>query len=303
MIRVGPAGWSYADWEGRVYPRRKGRGFHALRYLARFVDCVEVNSSFYALPEARNAERWVELVEEHPSFRFTVKLFQGLTHGPWADTPAARDEARSLGAAFLEGVEPLRDAGRLAALLVQFPLGFQRGPTERDRLALLATVLGPIPRVLELRHGSWFAPEALEEIRDLGYSLAEIDLPRPPAGVEVWHPPQEAPRLGPLGYLRLHGRNSGRWFDPRADRDAKYDYLYSEDEVKEMVGRARRLAQGRDETYVVTNNHFGGQAVVNALEIRSALEGDAVRAPAELLRAYPRLARKANPEGQQELFG
>ncbi len=70
MIRVGPAGWSYADWEGVVVPRRKPPGFHALPYLAGFFDCIEINSSFYAIPERRHVARWVELVAGRESFRF-----------------------------------------------------------------------------------------------------------------------------------------------------------------------------------------------------------------------------------------
>ena len=68
MIRVGPAGWSYADWEGRAWPRSKPRGFHPLAHLARFVDCIEINSSFYALTDPAHCARWVDLVADRPDF-------------------------------------------------------------------------------------------------------------------------------------------------------------------------------------------------------------------------------------------
>ena len=82
MIHVGPAGWSYADWDGRVYPRPRSASFHGLPYLAEFFGCVEVNSTFYALPRAATVSRWVQLVRPWPGFRFVVKLSQAFSHEP-----------------------------------------------------------------------------------------------------------------------------------------------------------------------------------------------------------------------------
>lgn len=297
MIRIGPAGWSYADWEGRAWPRTKPRGFHPLRFLARFVDCVELNTSFYALPDPAHAARWVELVADRPDFRFTAKLHRDLTHGALvADLDRLVREYRC-------SLDPLFQSGRLAALLAQFPQGFRHGGAELDRLARLAALLAPTPLALELRHGSWFGDEALAEIESQGWSLAALDLPPVPPDNRTWQAPCDAPLIGPLGYLRLHGRNSAAWFDPRSERDDKYDYLYGEQEIEELAQRARRVATGRDETYVVTNNHFGGKALANALELRAALTGERVRAPAELAAAFPRLRDVAEVEGQAELFG
>jgi uncharacterized protein YecE (DUF72 family) len=297
VIRTGPAGWSYADWEGRAWPRSKPRGFHPLRHLARFVDCVELNTTFYALPDPAHCARWVELVADRPQFRFTAKLHRDLTHG---------EETSSLSRMaddYKRAVEPLSSSGRLAALLAQFPQGFRCGEGALERLELLAQLFSPIPLALELRHGSWFVAEALGAIERQGWSLASIDLPAVPHGSRVWQAPADVPHIGPLGYLRLHGRNSAAWFDSRAERDDKYDYLYGEQELEELVQRARRIATGRDETYVVTNNHFGAKAFANALELRARLAGERVRAPAELIAAFPRLNDIAQPAGQQELFG
>lgn len=296
MIRIGTAGWSYADWEGRVYPRTKPRGFHPLRFLARYVGCVEVNSSFYALPDPRHVEVWARLVEQKPAFRFTVKLWGALTHETVTDVASGTSSFRA-------ALTPLERRGRLGAVLAQFPLGFRDGPAPRDRLQRLAEGLAGLPLVLELRHASWFAPEPLAVLERLAsWSLAEIDLPDPPSGSSARHGPREAPRIGRLGYLRLHGRNQATWFDPSAGRDRKYDYLYGEAEVAELAERARRLAGGSDETYVIANNHFGGQALANAIELRSLLEGEAGLAPPELLRSFPHLAKSALADGQQELF-
>ena len=294
MIRVGPAGWSYADWEGIVYPRSKPAGFHPLRHLARYVDCIEINSSFYATPRADVAARWVRCVEDRADFRFTAKLQNVFTHQPLPRDERAFDE---LVREYLAGIEPLREAGRLSALLVQFPLSFRRTPAAEQRLARIEHAFGRVPLVLEVRHRSWFEPDAVAAIVRLGYSLARIDLP---AGRD--HPPADAPAPGEPGYLRLHGRNADTWFDPRAGRDQRYDYLYAPREIDRLATVARRLADGKADTFVITNNHFSGQAVANALEILAALGSAPPRAPVELIEAFPRLRGRVRPDGQTTLF-
>lgn len=289
MIHVGPAGWSYPDWEGIVYPRDKGAAFHALRYLSRFVDCLEINSTFYAVPHLDSVEHWAQVLQGAPRLLLTAKLHRDFTHGEQAGEDAAQ--------AFLAALEPLRRAQRLKALLLQFPLSFHHDPHAVRRLGRLQALFRELPLVLEVRHSSWFTPPALASIGGLGYSLAHIDLPA------AWnHPPPWHAPTGPQGYLRLHGRNRTSWFDAQADRDQKYDYLYSEHEIAEVAARARRIEREHDETYVITNNHFAGKAVANAIELLATLRGRSVPAPQELVNAYPRLAAHTRPEGQQELF-
>lgn len=291
MIHVGPAGWSYADWEGRVYPRQRSRGFHPLRFLARYVDCVEVNTTFYRIPEPRMVAGWARAVEDRAQFRFTAKLHQDFTH---------RDlDASSAAAArrYLAALDPLRSPPRLGALLAQFPLRFRRDPSNVDHIRRLHAMFHVEQLVVEVRHASWFEPEGLDLFHGLDLPLAHIDLPPAKDHPPPWHPPS-----GPLGYLRLHGRNSTTWFDPSAGRDARYDYLYDHAEMAALARKARRLAGERDEVYVVTNNHFAGQAVANAIGLIALLRGGPVQAPADLLRTYPGLAGVARAEGQGELF-
>jgi uncharacterized protein YecE (DUF72 family) len=291
LIRVGPAGWSYADWQGVVYPSTKPRSFHPLRYLSRFVDCVEVNATFYAYPRAEHAERWVELVDERENFRFTAKLHRDFTH-----EPIGADVA-SLARTFRSGIQPLAGSGLLAGLLVQFPHSFRHTAQAQDRLKRIAELFHPERLFLELRHRSWFEAAELQRLMESRFSLVAIDLP-----AASDHPPQDHPGLGPVGYLRLHGRNAASWFDPRAGRDARYDYLYEPTELQGVVARIHRLHQGREETYVIANNHFAGKAMANALEILAHLRGAPVDAPPELVRAFPRLAGLTRISGQTELF-
>lgn len=291
MIRVGPAGWSYADWEGRVYPASKPEGFHPLAFLSRFFDCIEVNSSFYAMPRAEHAGHWVQLVAARPDFRFLVKLNREFTHGAAPATwPDLAEEYR-------KGIEPLVRSRKLGAILAQFPASFSFGAEGVRRLGRIKSLFPEAPMVLEVRHASWFTPPGHDTIRGLSYSLAYVDLP------PAWnHPPDWHPPTGPIGYLRLHGRNTEQWFRRDAERDDKYDYLYGESEIEELAAKARRIASVHDETTVVTNNHFAGKAVANALELRSSLSGELVPAPSEIVEAFPRLRSRVRIEGQQSFF-
>ena len=291
MVLVGVAGWSYADWNGRVYPTRKPRNFHPLAYLAQYLDLMELNSSFYALPRPDNAANWLRLIEPFPEFRFTAKLHGAFTHGPLDGFDPG------LAKAFSVGLSPLRDAGRLLALLVQFPVFFRNEPDAWERLQRIRDLFPDDRLVLELRHRTWFEPPALERLADLGVGLAHIDLP-----AARDHPPEEHPSLGELGYLRLHGRNRRTWFDAQAGRDDRYDYRYDRGEVETLVARMQHIGQGTERSLLVTNNHFGGQAVANALELKGLLTGTKPRAPESLVNAFPDLKPYVRPEGQMSLF-
>lgn len=297
MIFVGPAGWSYPDWEGKVYPHAKPHGFHALAYLARYFDCIEVNSTFYAMPHGEHAARWVQLVAEHPRFRFMVKLNRDFTHAREPDGGSATEGWEAKAREFTQGIEPLVRARRLKCLLVQFPSGFLFGKNEVRRLGRLRALFSETPLVLEVRHHSWFTPPALDTLRGLSYSLAYIDLPPAWNHPPLWHAP-----TGSIGYLRLHGQNRDTWFRHESGRDEKYDYLYTSQELAALVDKARRLSTMQDEVAVITNNHFEGKAVANAIEIRYLLEQAPVSAPPELVEAYPGLRAITRSEGQQRLF-
>ena len=294
MISIGPAGWSYADWEGVVYPRRKPKGFHALAHLARYVEHVEINSSFYHATQAQHAQRWLQVLEPTPRLTLSAKLQDVFTH---RELPSDRSQLDGLVKTWLEGVEPLRQSGRLRAVLVQFPVGFRDHGANRERLRTIQACFGHLRLVLEVRHRSWFRSEALRFVDSLGYSLAHVDLPAAPE-----HPPEDFPRVGPIGYLRLHGRNAQAWFDPQAGRDQRYDYLYSLAEIERLASLGGRITQGSDEAYGVTNNHFSGKALANALEWMSLAGKTQLKAPLELLEAYPRLRSRVQADGQDSLF-
>jgi uncharacterized protein YecE (DUF72 family) len=285
---VGPAGWSYPDWEGVVYPRRRPAGFHPLTYLARFVSAVEVNSSFYALPSPRNTEAWVRRVPAQ--FRFTFKLTRSFTHERATFPPRAEVEA------FLDALRPVRDAGRLGPVLIQFPWSFRFDPAAEAWLARLSDEFAQVERVIEVRHASWAQPEALAALARAG-GYCNIDQP----ALRDCLPPT-AHAFGRNAYVRLHGRNAANWFAEGLPGFERYNYLYGEAELREWVRRIEALRGQAEEVYVVANNHYRGQGVVNALELRALLDGGRYEIPAELQAAFPRLASLAAAPRQATLF-
>jgi len=283
VILIGTAGWSYPDWDGCVYPARRPPGFDPLAHLARFLDCIEINASFYRIPDPRTSSSWVERVSGRSGFRFTAKIWRGFTHEP-ASGP---EEAAGSERAFRAFIEPLREAGILGAVLVQFPYSFHRTSEGWSRLSDLIERFEDLPLVVEVRHASWVTLEFLAALRERGVAFCNVDQPAISANILP-----TAHVTAPLAYVRLHGRNAGAWFEEGAGRDRRYDYLYTAEEISGWVDRIASMAAGARDLIVIANNHYRGQAVANALELKAALAGGEVEAPSEILAAYPRLAGK-----------
>jgi uncharacterized protein YecE (DUF72 family) len=282
MIRFGPAGWEYPDWAGVVYPRPQPRGFDRLRHLAGWFSTVEVNATFYRPFGADVALRWAERVADVPGFRFGVKVWRRFTHERGTAWSAGElKEARA-------ALDALAREGRLGAALLQFPWSFKREPASEEWLRGVLAALEGLPRVVEVRHASWDAPEVLAELAEAGAGIVNVDQPlfhrsiRPAARV-----------TSPVAYVRVHGRNYRDWFRKGAGRDARYDYLYTRGELEPWAERVRILADAPQapDVYVVTNNHFRGQAAANAKMLESMVEQRTVEAPPELVAAFPEALR------------
>ncbi|MBN1421275.1 MAG: DUF72 domain-containing protein [Planctomycetes bacterium] len=283
---IGVAGWSYPDWNGIVYPKRLPGG-EALRYLSRYFDCIEINSTFYRPADPVSARRWADAVADRPRFLFTAKLHGDFTHKGSLDSAAI--------GAFRAGIDPLVEAGRLGVLLAQFPWSFADEPEARERIERIAMAFAGYPLAVEVRHRSFAAQDSLAFLEGLGLNFVAIDLPDSRDGIGP-----SSINTGPIGYVRFHGRNREAWFRRDATRDQKYDYLYGPGELASWIPRIRRLAAKTLRTFVIANNHYRGKAPANALELIRLLAGGTVRAPAPLLEAYPRLRDEgivAGPEG------
>jgi uncharacterized protein YecE (DUF72 family) len=214
----------------------------------------------------------------HPGFRFTAKSHRSLTHEPCEDPATAA-------ASTLTGLGPLKEAGLLGALLIQFPQSFHWTPESSTRLSRLLDALAGWPVVVEVRHISWDDDRAAAWMHERGIGWCVVDQPR--AG-RTTAPPR--PRVtAEVAYLRLHGRNAASWFDESAGRDARYDYLYSPDELRPLADDARAMGARAKALYVIANNHFRGQALANALQLKHLVSGVAPEAPGELVAAYPEL--------------
>ena len=285
---IGPAGWSYADWDGVVYPAKKPRGFKPLAYIGQHFNAVEVNTSFYRIPSARMTQAWPPLVPTEFSFAF--KLTRTFTHEREEFPPA--DDA----AAFKDGLRPVREAGQLGPLLLQFPWSFRYTAEAVDWLKRLAEAFPEFERFVEVRHASWEQAEAVETLRQLG-GYCNIDQPRLR---NCLGPTQHV--FGPSAYVRLHGRNASKWFADDVPTYERYNYLYSDTELREWVVRLNAISAQAEDVYVFANNHYRGQGPVNALELQALLENRQVEVPPELLAAYPRLKAIAQPPREPGLF-
>ncbi|NLT65452.1 MAG: DUF72 domain-containing protein [Acidobacteria bacterium] len=276
-LRVGPAGWNYRDWEGVVYP--PGSSCDPLAYLADYCDTIEINSSFYAPPRSKDTASWARRVANNPRFRFTAKAWQRLTHERSASEESSLiaecDEVRA-------SMAPLMEAERLGALLIQFPWKFRYTPENQDYLEKLFGHLSDFPVVVEVRHASWDVDSFYEFLRGHGVAFCNVD--QPLIGKSI-RPGERV--TAPLGYFRLHGRNYKTWFKEDVGRDARYDYLYTKPEIRRLAGKIRTVRENAKESYAITNNHFRGQAVVNALELLQELEGTPPAVPPLLEAAYP----------------
>lgn len=283
MIRVGPAGWSYKDWETKVFPKKPGPRFDPLEYLGHYFDTIEINSSFYRSPAITTSKSWARRVSEFPAFSFTAKLNRIFTHERGKAT--VEDEK-----AFRDGMNPLAKAGKLGAVLVQFPWSFKNTDEDRVYLRSLLKKFSEYPLVLEVRHVSWNTPEMYEWLTETGVGVCNIDQPLFSKSIKP-----NALTTSTIGYVRLHGRNYQNWFRDKAPRDERYNYLYSIEELEPWITRIKDVASRTRESYVITNNHFQGKAVVNALEIKASLVERKVPSPSPLIDTYPRLFESAFP--------
>jgi uncharacterized protein YecE (DUF72 family) len=291
-ILVGPAGWSYSDWNGILYPSPRPRDFHEASYLSEFFETIEINTSFYQPLRPALAAQWIDLVARNPRFLFTAKLWQKFTH-------QEETNAEDVNAVRL-GFDVLRTAGRLGAVLLQFPFSFHNTPENLARLTKLLVVFGDYPLVVEVRHSSWIRDEFYQLLHEHHAGVCNIDQPVIGRSVE---PTERA--TAAIGYVRLHGRRYDTWFadEPETPAYERYNYLYSEQELEPWAKRIRHVAEHTELTFVVANNHFEAKSIVNALQLIHILTGNKLKIPETLRHRYPQLESIASePSREPTLF-
>ncbi len=275
------------------------RKVHPLEYLARFFDTAEINTSFYGPLKPELAKLWARKVSAiNPRFLFTAKLYRAFTHSPIAVMeptsaatirPSDDDEIKTR-----EGLDALANEGKLGALLIQFPVSFKNTSLNREYLERLLRQFIEYPRVVEVRDSSWNNADTLAEFARHNVAFCNID--QPVMGKSL-APTEHV--TGPIAYVRLHGRNYDQWFDSD-NRNDRYNYLYKESELDEWKERIENVARRALTTYVITNNHFESKAGVNAIELKSMIDGKRVPAPPTLIQKYPELRKFADPDNDAE---
>ena len=303
-IRIGTAGWSYEDWKGIVYPLRPPSGFDPLALMSSLFDTNEINSSFYRIPAVRSTRDWARRVAHNPRFAFTAKLFRGFTHERTAGSPEERE--------FSNAMAPLAEEGRLAAVLVQFPVSFHNSPENRRSLESLLRRFAALPLAAEFRHASWNSDDARETLAKHDALFVNID--QPWIGDNLRTTDHVA---SGRAYYRFHGRNAAEWFGPDTSNEERYNYLYTEEQVEKIAGRLRSAAESAGQpsrgragpgsvsgVTAILNNHFRGQAVANAIQLQHLITGELTIAPGSLRDTYPALAgiteTAPSPDGPQK---
>ena len=247
---VGTSGYSFADWVGGFYPAGT-KSSQMFGCYSRLFQAVELNFTFYATPTQATMQRMVE--GSGADFGFWVKANQQLTH--------AGD--RSGTGAFLDALAPMRQSNKLLGVLLQFPQSFHRTVESRKFLSEATEDFGDVPLAIEFRHRSWLHPSTAQGLRERHLTLVVPDVPDIP---DLYATP--ALLTSRTGYLRLHSRDAQKWYTGKAQR---YDYSYSEEELRELVTHWTTLQDQAERVYAMFNNCHRGQAGQNAQTLRRIL--------------------------------
>jgi uncharacterized protein YecE (DUF72 family) len=289
-IHVGTSSWADPGFVEEWYPSDVPARDRLAWYAARF-DAVEVNATFYAIPEQRTVERWAEVTPD--GFTFDVKLHRLLSrHAAPPDSlpPDLRELAtvrgprgrvvlderleQAMAQRTVETLRPLRDAGKLSSLLLQLSPAFKPGAHALTELAPLVEALKPHRLAVELRHRGWVDAGRIEDtlswFEDAGAAFVCVDAPQVKAPTAM--PPVDAVTRDDLAYLRAHGRNAEGYTRGRSVAE-RFGYRYSDDELKEIAQRAQELAGQAKDVRVMFNNNRGADAPVAAQRMKELLTG------------------------------
>jgi uncharacterized protein YecE (DUF72 family) len=295
-IKIGTSGWNYPSgqgtWNGIFYPaqrRVRGRGkFDELAFYAEHFDTVEINSTFYGVPSPATTRGWS--TRTPAGFEFSLKLFQKFTH-PEMFLKATGQDPWNLGGVdvdqFRTAIDPLASAGKLGALLAQFPASFKNEPNTRAYLEWLLEQFKDYRVAVELRHRSWSdnPVDTLELLDTSNAAWTQIDEPKFRSSIRQ----NLRPNVKSFYYLRLHGRNAAQWWTHEESED-RYNYLYSTEELEPIARAVDTASKQVRKAYLYTNNHFSAKSVANAAILKHKL-GQPLPGeyPEEFIERYPDL--------------
>ena len=262
-IRLGTSGYSFEHWKGTVYPSGIKNSEMFAYYIDQFrLNSVEINYTYYKMP---SSNVFTSHVQRSPKdFQFTVKLFSGITHEPWMGSADGQLD-HELCFEFLDGIRPLIESGKLGCLLAQFPPHMKPSDQAWAYLEGLYEAFSRYPLVYEFRNKRWISDDTFKALRQRGIGFCAVDEPHidplMPLVPEV---------TSSIAYLRLHGR-SEKWF---SDSALRYDYLYSEDELKSFLPTIHQMQSKSETLYIQFNNCHAGSAVRNVKMMQYLLDLD-----------------------------
>ena len=255
---VGTSGYSYSEWaDAGFYPSGTKSG-NMLPFYAQNFPITELNFTWYQMPKAQALER---MHRQAPAdFRFAAKLTRTLTHeidpGQW----------RGQAAQYRDGIAPLIQARKLAAILLQFPPSFVRAPQNRRYLAALLDELDGLPLAVEFRHASWATDRVFAEFERRRTTLVAVDEPDLPG----LFPRLDIVTNPGLFYIRFHGRNAKGWRSGNMQK--QFDYDYGDDELRQWANiHVVKMARHASSGVIFFNNHVRAQAPKNAVKLINLL--------------------------------
>ncbi|MGB9642931.1 MAG: DUF72 domain-containing protein [Candidatus Ratteibacteria bacterium] len=265
-IRIGTSGFSFPDWKGVVYPE-KISSEKMLEFYATHLgfNAVEINSTYYQMPTSKVFQSMVNKTPQ--DFLFVVKAFRGMTHDPFDNRLHEKPDSQRIKkyfSQFKEAIKPLSGSNKLGAVLMQFPVFFYPSKDSMEYILQTKDFLSDIPVVVEFRNISWAHEKYFRFLEENNIALCAVDEPK-------------IPRLMPLvdrvsssiAYLRCHGRNLN-WFNVPASE--RYNYNYSEQELKEIERIAQLMIQKAAVTFIFFNNCHAGYAAKNAMKFAELLD-------------------------------
>lgn len=259
MIQVGACGFSYKDWRGVFYPEGLAER-EMLSYYSTQFPVVELDYTYYQMPATRTIEG---LSSKTPAgFTFCVKAHRSMTH----ERPESDDDAAALFKTFLSALAPLADDGKLGCVLCQFPWGFKRTPENASYIERLPELLPGVPVIVEFRNVEWVSPATFDLLSRNGLGFCCVDEP----SLKGLFPPL-AVYTSSIGYVRFHGRNARSWWEHKEAWE-RYNYLYTENELRDWIPKIDSISQATERTYVLFNNCHAGQAALNAKQMESLLD-------------------------------
>ncbi len=263
MIKIGTSGYSFPDWKGPVYPPAL-KSSEFLPYYERELgfDTVELNFTYYRLPNRRTTEAMIKKVSD--GFSFVVRSHREMTHEIWSDEKRTQLVDNSeVFTQFTEGLKPMSERNKLACILLQFPVFFYPKSANEEYIVRCRDRMGEVPVVVEFRNRAWISDRTFQFLKDNRLGFCVVDEPPLPRLV-----PYKPTATSDTAYFRFHGRNMN-WF--RATREERYNYLYSEAELKEFVPDIQEMEKARYTTLVFFNNCHAGAAARNALMMKRFL--------------------------------